>query len=103
MPRYFEVNFGKKHKSEDGLRDHELSCEEPIFIGNVQMTGVIDRIDIGTDAFNIIDYKTGSSTIRMRDILEGRSLQLPVYLQIAAKIAEWTSGNRRRSCSRSLS
>ncbi len=86
MPRYFEVNFGKTHKSERGPRDNELSCDEPIFIGDVRMTGVIDRIDIGVDSFNIIDYKTGSSTIRMRDILEGRSLQLPVYLQIAAEL-----------------
>lgn len=86
MPRYFEVNFGKTHKSERGPRDNELSRDEPIFIRDVRMTGVIDRIDIGTDSFNIIDYKTGSSTIRMRDIREGRSLQLPVYLQITAEL-----------------
>ena len=85
-PRYFEVNFGKKRKSENGLRDPELSCDKPIFIGDVRMTGVIDRIDISSNAFNIIDYKTGSSTIRMPEILSGRSLQLPVYLQIAAKL-----------------
>ena len=82
LPRYFEVSFGQKREP----RDPELSCTEPITIGNVRMTGKIDRIDIGTDAFSIIDYKTGSSTIGMRDILEGRSLQLPVYLQIAAKL-----------------
>ncbi len=82
LPRYFEVSFGQKREP----RDPELSCTEPIAIGDVRMTGKIDRIDIGTDSFNIIDYKTGSSTIGMRDILEGRSLQLPVYLQIAAKL-----------------
>ena len=91
-PRYFEVNFGKKRKSEHGLRDPELSCDKPIFIGDVRMTGVIDRIDISSNAFNIIDYKTGSSTIRMPEILSGRSLQLPVYLQIAAELLNGQAG-----------
>lgn len=91
-PRYFEVNFGKKRKSEYGLRDPELSCDKPIFIGGVRMTGVIDRIDISSNAFNIIDYKTGSSTVRMPEILSGRSLQLPVYLQIAAELLNGQGG-----------
>ncbi len=86
MPRYFEVNFGQSNEPSDP----ELSCDKSICICGVQMKGKIDRIDIGIDidSFNIIDYKTGGSTIRMRDILEGRSLQLPVYLQIAAKLLD---------------
>ena len=58
------------------------------------MTGVIDRIDISSNAFNIIDYKTGSSTVRMPEILSGRSLQLPVYLQIAAELLNGQAGAR---------
>ena len=88
MPRYFEVNFGQSGE----LSDSELSCDKPITIGDVSMKGKIDRIDIGTDSFNIVDYKTGSSTIRIRDILEGRSLQLPVYLQIAAALLNGQEG-----------
>ena len=88
MPRYFEVNFGQSGKPSDS----ELSYDKPIRICNVYMKGKIDRIDIGIDSFNIIDYKTGSSTIRMRDILEGRSLQLPVYLQIAAELLNGQEG-----------
>ena len=91
-PRYFEVNFGKPHKSERGMRDPELSCDNPIFIEDVRMTGVIDRIDIGDGVFNIVDYKTGSSTVRMRDILEGQSLQLPIYLQIATALLNGQEG-----------
>ena len=84
MPSYFEVSFGQKREP----KDPELSRTTPISIGNVRMTGKIDRIDIGNGAFNIIDYKTGSSTIRMPEIMSGRSLQLPIYLQVAKKLLD---------------
>ncbi|MDE0482711.1 MAG: PD-(D/E)XK nuclease family protein [Candidatus Poribacteria bacterium] len=84
MPRYFEVSFGQTQ----GTRDPELSRSEPISIGDVNMTGRIDRIDIGGGSYNVIDYKTGSSKILMNDILEGRSIQLPIYLQIVQKLLE---------------
>ena len=89
LPRYFEVSFGQKREP----RDPELSCTEPITIGNVRMTGKIDRIDIGNGTFNIVDYKTGSSTVRMPEILNGRSLQLPIYLQTATKLLEMHGGS----------
>jgi len=84
MPHFFEVSFGPTNQ----LGDPELSCSEPINIGDVRLNGKIDRIDIGDGVFNIIDYKTGSSTIRIQEILEGRSLQLPIYLQIAGKLLD---------------
>ena len=46
----------------------------------------IDRIDIGNGVFNVIDYKSGSSTPTIKDILEGRALQLPIYLEIAKQL-----------------
>lgn len=79
---YFEVNFGQQGE----LSDPKLSSTQPISIGNVRMKGRIDRIDVGSGIFNIIDYKTGSSTITMPEILNGRSLQLPIYLQIAKEL-----------------
>ena len=87
-PRYFEVSFGQERE----LKYPELSCREPITIGDVRMTGKIDRIDIGNGTFNIVDYKTGSSTVRMPEILSGRSLQLPIYLQTAKKLLEMHGG-----------
>ncbi|MYA69119.1 hypothetical protein F4Y19_03285, partial [Candidatus Poribacteria bacterium] len=81
-PHYFEVSFGQDQE----MRDPKLSCLTPIPIGKVHMKGKIDRIDIGNGAFNVIDYKTGSSTVRMPEILSGRSLQLPIYLQIAKQL-----------------
>ncbi len=83
-PRYFEVSVGYPL----GNTDEELSQSEPVLIGNVNMVGRIDRIDIGAGSFNVIDYKTGSSVPKMPDILEGRSIQIPIYLQIAQKILE---------------
>ncbi|MCY3722088.1 MAG: PD-(D/E)XK nuclease family protein [Candidatus Poribacteria bacterium] len=88
VPRYFEVSFGQKREP----RDPELSSTESVTIGDVRMTGKIDRIDIGNGSFNIIDYKTGSTTVRMPEILSGRSLQLPIYLQIAAELLNGQTG-----------
>ena len=84
MPRFFEVSIGQTRDP----RDPELSRSEPITIGNVRVNGKIDRIDIGEGVFNIIDYKTGSSKITIRNILEGQSLQLPIYLQIVEKLLD---------------
>ena len=84
MPRYFEVSVGYTK----GKRDEELSQSDSIRIGDVNMIGKIDRIDIGAGSFNVIDYKTGSSTISMPDILEGRNIQIPIYLQIAQQLLE---------------
>ncbi len=90
LPRYFEVGFGPEGepRNPELRRDPELSCTTPISIGNVCMTGKIDRIDIGNGIFNVIDYKTGGSTIRMPEILNGRSIQLPIYLQIAKQLLD---------------
>ena len=84
MPRYFEVCFGRS----PGQRDPELSCPDQIPIGNVQMEGKIDRIDIGEGYFNVVDYKTGSTLPKKQNILEGRALQIPIYLQIAKKLLD---------------
>ena len=88
LPRYFEVSFGQKREP----TDPELSCTEPITVGDVRMTGKIDRLDIGNGTFTIVDYKTGSSTVRMSEILSGQSLQLPIYLQTAKKLLEMRGG-----------
>ncbi len=82
--RYFEVSFGRVK----GNRDAELIQAEAVSLGDVRITGKIDRIDVGAASFNVIDYKTGSILPKMPDILEGRSLQLPIYLQFAQQLLE---------------
>ena len=82
LPRFFEVSFGRP----PGDSDTELSSSEPIRVNDVNMKGKIDRIDIGENHFNVVDYKTGSSTIGIQDMREGRSLQLSVYLKVAESL-----------------
>ena len=81
-PHDFEVSIGRSH----GVIGSVLSSPEPICIGGVRLNAKIDRIDVGDGVFNVIDYKTGSSTLGIKDILEGRALQLPIYLEIAKKL-----------------
>ncbi|MGD0339856.1 MAG: PD-(D/E)XK nuclease family protein [Bacteroidota bacterium] len=79
VPAYFEVGFGGK----TGLRrksDPLLSQEEPLKFGNIRMRGKIDRIEIGPSEFGIVDYKTGKTIATRKEIDEGISLQLPMYL-----------------------
>jgi ATP-dependent helicase/DNAse subunit B len=55
-----------------------LTIETPA--GTIQLRGVIDRVDRAADGrLRIIDYKTGSSGLAKKDLLEGRRLQLPLY------------------------
>lgn len=50
--------------------------------------GKIDRIELGEDIFVIGDYKTGKQIPRITDIVEGRSLQLPIYLAVTKVLLE---------------
>lgn len=80
-PHYFEASVGRGH----GSTDLTLSQPEPVCIGGVPLNAKVDRIDIGNGVFNVIDYKTGQ-TFGIKDILEGRALQLPIYLEIAKQL-----------------
>ena len=82
IPRYFEVSVGHRQ----GATDSDLSHSEPICIDGVRLNAKVDRIDIGNGVFNVIDYKTGGTSLGIKDILEGRSLQLPIYLEIARQL-----------------
>ena len=83
VPEYFEVPFGDTEHTLRGLRARqktELDLGE-IKIGDVKMQGKIDRIEIGDGFFVVADYKTGSAVPKIDDIIEGRSIQLPIYLK----------------------
>ncbi len=82
VPRYFEVSVGRRQ----GATDSDLSHPKPICIGGVRLNAKVDRIDIGNGVFNVIDYKTGGTSLGIKDILEGRTLQLPIYLEIARQL-----------------
>ena len=83
QPRHFEVRFGIKNKKNT---DPYLGSDEPITVGEVSLAGKIDRVELGNGMFVIGDYKTGSTTPKLNDLLEGRSLQLPLYVAVVEQL-----------------
>jgi ATP-dependent helicase/nuclease subunit B len=84
-PRYFEESFGRI-----GNRDYEKSSLTDFSVRGVNIRGKIDRIDIDESfkKFKVIDYKIGGKAPTARDLLEGISLQLPLYMYAAKKLIE---------------
>ena len=78
-PSYFEVSFGGTPGGEE-KSDSDLSTQEPVQFGPVRLRGKVDRVDVGEGFFSVVDYKTGSVIPRMKDIIDGTSLQIPIYL-----------------------
>ena len=91
QPRHFEVEFGPSVRSEP--TDPQLGSKEPLTVGEVALSGRIDRIELGNGMFVIGDYKTGSTTPKLNDILEGRSLQLPLYLAVVEQLLRQQSSS----------
>ncbi|MEW6207141.1 MAG: PD-(D/E)XK nuclease family protein [Acidobacteriota bacterium] len=75
-PIAFEKKFG-------------LDDTQPLIIesdeGDIKICGVIDRIDQSEDGLVVIDYKTTRTPIKHSDAVEGRNLQLPIYLMAAGR------------------
>ena len=91
QPRYFEVEFGPSVRSEPA--DPFLGSEEPVMVGAVSLSGRVDRVELGNGIFVIGDYKTGRSTPKLNDILEGRSLQLPLYIAVVDQLLKRQSSS----------
>ncbi len=84
IPEYFEAVFGE---IESGGTDSEISNKE-FLVGNVNLRGKIDRIDINEveKTIKIIDYKLSGKAPTKNEILDGLSLQLPLYLYAAKEL-----------------
>jgi ATP-dependent helicase/nuclease subunit B len=84
LPEYFELAFGR-YKNEK-VSD-ELSLEQ-LSIGEVKIRGKIDRVEINEQRkyFNISDYKLSGNKPTEKDLMNGLSLQLPLYLYAASKM-----------------
>jgi ATP-dependent helicase/nuclease subunit B len=76
-PSFFEVSFGPMPVERS---DPRLSFPEPVTLGTIALRGRVDRVDVGDGFFSIVDYKTGSSVPGKKEIEEGTSLQIPLYL-----------------------
>jgi ATP-dependent helicase/DNAse subunit B len=80
VPSYFEWAFGSRRFLPD--RD-AASVPETLDIPcgeyTARIRGIIDRIDDCEDGRAIIDYKTGSQTPGVDQMVAGLEIQLPVY------------------------
>ncbi len=90
LPSYFEVAFGGTRSA---AKDPD-STEEPLeltlktFVGeeSIKISGQIDRVDVARDNTVVAyDYKLSTGASRS-DIISGRSLQLPIYLEALEKL-----------------
>ncbi len=82
-PAYFEVSFGKfRHGNDNQIKPFDLK------IDNISIRGKIDRIDIhrNENLFRVIDYKLSKNSPPVKEIIEGISLQLPLYLYAAEEM-----------------
>lgn len=70
--------------------DYKISKLEYKFknfkVGDILLSGIIDRIDETEDYFNIIDYKTGKDKFSFADVYTGKKLQLIVYSYIYERL-----------------
>lgn len=71
-PFYMEQKFGYDGKPTVRLA---INDEE-----SIRVRGSIDRIDRAGDRLILVDYKSGSTRISLREMQEGRNFQMLVYL-----------------------
>jgi ATP-dependent helicase/nuclease subunit B len=92
-PSYFEVGFGSRTGK---ISDPALGRKEPVMAGSVALRGKVDRIDADADGrFAIIDYKTGSRLAGRKEIDEGISVQIPLYLYAVEEVLAAGAAGRR--------
>ncbi|HNQ25828.1 MAG TPA: PD-(D/E)XK nuclease family protein [Methanoregulaceae archaeon] len=90
-PCHFEFSFGMDPSG----TDDPASVEEAVALTSsdgceqLRIRGRIDRIDISPEGlFLIYDYKTGRGHPKIKDIEEGKALQLPLYLRAFEALSE---------------
>jgi hypothetical protein len=90
-PAHFEVRFGPRRPGETGP-DDSRSTDRPLEVDiggeHIQITGRIDRIDVGQSGdrllFNVIDYKSGRRpTLSSERIESGECLHPALYIMAA--------------------
>jgi ATP-dependent helicase/DNAse subunit B len=90
LPAYFEVAFGgaRSAAKDPDSTDEPLELTRPTLIGDeaIKISGQIDRVDIARDDTIVAyDYKLSTGASKW-DIVSGRSLQLPIYLEALEKL-----------------
>ncbi len=90
LPAYFEVAFGgtRSAAKDPDSTDEPLELTRPTLIGDeaIKISGQIDRVDVARDDTVVAyDYKLSTGASKW-DIVSGRSLQLPIYLEALEKL-----------------
>jgi ATP-dependent helicase/DNAse subunit B len=90
VPAYFEVAFGgtRSAAKDPDSKEDPLELARETFVGEetIKISGQIDRVDVaGDNTLIAYDYKLSTGSSR-GDIVSGRSLQLPIYLEALEKL-----------------
>jgi ATP-dependent helicase/DNAse subunit B len=90
LPAYFEVAFGgtRSAAKDPDSKEEPLELARETFVGeeSIKISGQIDRVDVARDETIVAyDYKLSTGSSR-GDIVSGRSLQLPIYLEALEKL-----------------
>ncbi len=79
LPQFMHFELIRiKEWNEVGFFPKEFEKSFDFEIGDIRLSGVIDRVDIGDQGSLVIDYKLRPSAIRK--FFDYRNLQLPLYL-----------------------
>ena len=81
VPELFETSFGK-------VQGEGSKTPVQISVDSIKVSGKIDRIDIDEkgNKYKIIDYKLSGKKPKASELLNGISLQLPLYLYAAKEM-----------------
>ncbi len=84
IPKYFELAFGRIDKISG---DKSLIASE-FKVAGVKVRGKIDRVDLNENSgtVKVIDYKLSGKKPAGKDITNGLSLQLPLYMYAAVEL-----------------
>ncbi|MFL5871094.1 MAG: PD-(D/E)XK nuclease family protein [Solirubrobacterales bacterium] len=83
-PALLEVSFGPFDEDEDENGEQR----EALALGDVELRGRIDRIDLDPGGLRAIvrDYKTGKSVARAGDFTDTGTLQIQLYMLVAERV-----------------
>ena len=70
----------------DGMPAIEIPIAENF---KITLNGTVDRLDSWNGYIRIIDYKTGSRSFKLPDILFGQNMQMLIYLYAVSKSSEF--------------
>ena len=79
-PKYCEFSFGNGERA---------SVDVEFDGGKILLGGSIDRVDQWNGYIRIVDYKSGSRSFRLPDILVGQNMQMLLYLYSVFKMSEF--------------